>query len=168
MNRRIRVRTYGGVRGVRTYAFGPLLDCKRHEIAYNKIKTSIGEGVETMAFKTILNKWQGPLIAYSVVFYLIPFLSFNIFQLTDDGFAIAIIYLLMLNSFTALIISWRQTQKFGFDFGQLVLLVALFCSSCFVFYNSSALPYIFGYLLMAGLGILVGLLIRKSSRKTVG
>lgn len=26
LNRRIRIRTYGGVRGVRTYAFGPLLD----------------------------------------------------------------------------------------------------------------------------------------------
>lgn len=88
-----------------------------------------------------------------VVFYVIPWL------IKDTGSAM--IVMLMMIPLICLITSIFYGIRNGFDFWYILIVAMMFAPSIFMFYNSSAWVYAVGYTVIALLGNLIAVPLRK-------
>lgn len=109
-----------------------------------------------------LKTLKGAFFIYLLAFFLLPILDLYVLKLTQDGFAMVIIYLLYVNSAAVLLVSGYENFRYGWKNSyHFILMAVMYSISCFVLYNSSALMYLVWYLLVAVVGSLAGFLVRK-------
>ena len=89
-------------------------------------------------------------------FYVIP--SF----IKDTGSAM--IVMLMIIPLIGLLASVFYGIRNGFDFWYILIVAIMFTPSIFIFYNSSAWVYVVGYTVIALLGNLIALPLRKGRK----
>ena len=88
-----------------------------------------------------------------VDFYIIPWL------IKDTGSAMII--MLVIIPIICLITSIFYGIRNGFDFWYILIVAIMFTPSIFIFYNASAWVYVVGYAVIALLGNLIALPLRK-------
>lgn len=103
-----------------------------------------------------MNKLKKNIVFYFLLiidFYAIPYF------IKDTGSAMII--MLMIIPLICLVTSIFYGIKNGFDFWYIIVAAIIFTPSIFIFYNSSAWVYIVAYTVIALLGNLIALPLRK-------
>ena len=83
----------------------------------------------------------------NIIFYILLFIDF---------------YIIMIIPLICLITSVFYGIRNGFDFWYILIAAIMFTPSIFIFYNSSAWVYVVGYAVIALLGNLIALPLRKN------
>ncbi len=109
-----------------------------------------------------MKKYVFPIITYIIAFFIMPCVTMNLLNI-NDGFAVVIINLLLINSISVFVVSLILSYKYGFDYMHIILMLLLFTISAYIVFNDSALVYIFFYLIFDFIGIFIGYYIRKKS-----
>lgn len=97
----------------------------------------------------------------NIVFYLLLLIDFYIIPWLIKDTGSAMIVMLMIIPLICLITSIFYGIRNGFDFWYILLVAIMFIPSIFMFYNSSAWVYVVGYAVIALLGNLIALPLRK-------
>ncbi len=104
----------------------------------------------------MMNKLKKNMVFYLLLlvdFYIIPWL------IKDTGSAMII--MLVIIPIICLITSIFYGIRNGFDFWYILIVAIMFTPSIFIFYNASAWVYVVGYAVIALLGNLIALPLRK-------
>ncbi|WP_130859349.1 hypothetical protein [Gracilibacillus phocaeensis] len=109
----------------------------------------------------VLRKYWLPVLIYLLTFLIVPYFMM---EQVEDGLALAIIDLFLLNSIAVFLGVCYITYKYGFDWVNLLIIALLYLLSCYTIWNESALVYFVLYGIVAGVGLLVGYLFRKKLR----
>jgi hypothetical protein len=97
----------------------------------------------------------------NIVFYILLFIDFYVVPWFIKDTGSAMIIMLILIPLICLIISVFYGIRNGFDFGYILIVAIMFAPSIFMFYNSSAWVYVVVYTVIALLGNLIALPLRK-------
>lgn len=97
----------------------------------------------------------------NTVFYLLLLIDFYVIPSFIQDTGSAMIMMLIIMPLICLIISIFYGIRNGLDFGYVLMVALLFIPSIFIFYNSSAWIYVFGYAAIGFFGNLIALLFRK-------
>lgn len=97
----------------------------------------------------------------NIVFYLLLLIDFYIIPWFIKDTGSAMIVMLVIIPLICLITSVFYGISNGFDFCFILTVAIMFTPSIFIFYNSSAWVYIVGYAVIALLGNLIVLPLRK-------
>ncbi len=97
-----------------------------------------------------------PLLIVAVAYYALPALLF-----IDHG--LAFIMLLAILPLITLFAGALEGARNGLNAWFVLAVAALFAPTIFIYYNSSAAPYIAAYALMAAIGVGIGTLFRGPS-----
>ena len=97
----------------------------------------------------------------NIIFYILLFIDFYIIPRFIKDTGSAVIVTLMIIPLICLIISVFYGIRNGFDFGYILIVAIMFAPSIFMFYNSSAWVYVVVYTVIALLGNLIALPLRK-------
>ena len=103
-----------------------------------------------------MDKLKKNLIFYallSIDFYVIPWFIKD----TGSGMVIMLVMIPLICLITSIFYGIRN----GFDFWYILIVAIMFIPSIFMFYNSSAWGYVVGYAVIALLGNLIALPLRK-------
>ena len=97
----------------------------------------------------------------NMVFYLLLLVDFYIIPwlIKDTGSAMIIMFVII--PIICLITSIFYGIRNGFDFWYILIVAIMFTPSIFIFYNASAWVYVVGYAVIALLGNLIALPLRK-------
>lgn len=98
----------------------------------------------------------------NIIFYILLFIDFYIIPRFIKDTGSAVIVMLMIIPLICLITSVFYGIRNGFDFWYILIAAIMFTPSIFIFYNSSAWVYVVGYAVIALLGNLIALLLRKN------
>lgn len=98
----------------------------------------------------------------NIIFYILLFIDFYIIPRFIKDTGSAVIVMLMIIPLICLITSVFYGIRNGFDFWYILIAAIMFTPSIFMFYNSSAWVYVVGYAVIALLGNLIALLLRKN------
>ena len=110
-----------------------------------------------------MRKYGQPIIIYLVAFFIMPYVTMHLLNI-NDGFAIIIINLLLINSISVFVVSLILTYKYGLDYIHILLMLMLFSLSVYTVFNDSALVYNLFYLLFDFIGISTAYYIRKKTK----
>ena len=97
----------------------------------------------------------------NMVFYLLLLIDFYIVPWFIKNTGSAMIVMLMIIPLICLVTSIFYGIRNGFDFWYILIVAIIFMPSIFMFYNSTAWVYIVGYTVIALLGNLIALPLRK-------
>lgn len=97
----------------------------------------------------------------NIIFYILLFIDFYIIPRFIKDTGSAVIVMLMIIPLICLITSVFYGIRNGFDFWYILIAAIMFTPSIFIFYNSSAWVYVVGYAVIALLGNLIALPLRK-------
>lgn len=97
----------------------------------------------------------------NIIFYILLFIDFYVIPRFIKDTGSAVIVMLMIIPLICLITSVFYGIRKGFDFWYILIAVIMFTPSIFMFYNSSAWVYVIGYAVIALLGNLIALPLRK-------
>ena len=97
----------------------------------------------------------------NIIFYILLFIDFYIIPRFIKDTGSAVIVMLMIIPLICLITSVFYGIRNGFDFWYILIAAIMFTPSIFMFYNSSAWVYVVGYAVIALLGNLIALPLRK-------
>lgn len=100
----------------------------------------------------------------NIVFYLLLLIDFYIIPLVIKDTGSAMIVMLAIIPLICLTISVFYGIRNGFDFQYILSVAIIFIPSIFIFYNSSAWVYVVGYGVIALIGNLMALPLRKRQR----
>ena len=100
----------------------------------------------------------------NIIFYILLFIDFYIIPRFIKDTGSAVIVTLMIIPLICLITSVFYGIRNGFDFWYILIAAIMFTPSIFVFYNSSAWVYVVGYAVIALLGNLIALPLRKGRK----
>lgn len=100
----------------------------------------------------------------NIIFYILLFIDFYIIPRFIKDTGSAVIVMLMIIPLICLITSVFYGIRNGFDFWYILIAAIMFTPSIFIFYNSSAWVYVVGYAVIALLGNLIALPLRKINR----
>ena len=95
----------------------------------------------------------------NMVFYLLLLIDFYIVPWFIKDTGSAMIVMLVIIPLICLITSYGIRN--GFNFWYILIVAIMFAPSIFIFYNSSAWVYVVGYAVIALLGNLIALPLRK-------
>lgn len=97
----------------------------------------------------------------NIIFYILLIINFYVIPwfIKDTGSAMMI--MLMIIPLSCLVISIFYGIRNGFAFWYILIVAILFIPSIFMFYDSSAWVYVVVYTVIALLGNLIALLLRK-------
>ena len=98
----------------------------------------------------------------NIIFYILLFIDFYIIPRFIKDTGSAVIVMLMIIPLICLITSVFYGIRNGFDFWYILIAAIMFTPSIFMFYNSSAWVYGGGYTVIALLGNLIALPLRKN------
>lgn len=98
----------------------------------------------------------------NIIFYILLIINFYVIPwfIKDTGSAMMI--MLMIIPLSCLVISIFYGIRNGFAFWYILIVAILFIPSIFIFYDSSAWVYVVVYTVIALLGNLIALLLRKN------
>ena len=96
-----------------------------------------------------------------MVFYLLLLIDFYIVPWFIKNTGSAMIVMLVIIPLICLITSVFYGIRNGFNFWYILIVAIMFVPSIFIFYNSSAWVYVVGYAVIALLGNLIALPLRK-------
>lgn len=102
----------------------------------------------------------------NIIFYILLFIDFYIIPRFIKDTGSAVIVMLMIIPLICLITSVFYGIRNGFDFWYILIAAIMFTPSIFMFYNSSAWVYVVGYAVIALLGNLIALPLRKNKSVT--
>ena len=97
----------------------------------------------------------------NMVFYLLLLIDFYIIPLFIKDTGSAMIAMLIILPLICLITSVFYGMRNGFDRWYILNVAIIFIPSIFIFYNSSAWVYVVGYAIIALLGNVIALPLRK-------
>ncbi len=97
----------------------------------------------------------------NIIFYILLFIDFYVIPRFIKDTGSAVIVMLMIIPLICLITSVFYGIRNGFDFWYILIAAIMFTPSIFIFYNSSAWVYVVGYAVIALLGNLIALPLRK-------
>lgn len=97
----------------------------------------------------------------NMVFYLLLLIDFYIVPWFIKNTGSAMIVMLVIIPLICLITSVFYGIRNGFNFWYILIVAIMFAPSIFIFYNSSAWVYVVGYAVIALLGNLIALPLRK-------
>ena len=97
----------------------------------------------------------------NMVFYLLLLVDFYIIPWLIKDTGSALIIMLVIIPIICLITSIFYGIRNGFDFWYILIVAIMFTPSIFIFYNASAWVYVVGYAVIALLGNLIALPLRK-------
>ena len=97
----------------------------------------------------------------NIIFYILLFIDLYVIPRFIKDTGSAVIVMLMIIPLICLITSVFYGIKNGFDFWYILIAAIMFTPSIFMFYNSSAWIYVIGYAVIALLGNLIALPLRK-------
>ena len=97
----------------------------------------------------------------NIIFYILLFIDFYVIPRFIKDTGSAVIVMLMIIPLICLITSVFYGIRNGFDFWYILIAAIMFTPSIFIFYNSSAWVYVVGYAVIALLGNLIALSLRK-------
>lgn len=97
----------------------------------------------------------------NIIFYILLFIDFYVIPRFIKDTGSAVIVMLMIIPLICLITSVFYGIRNGFDFWYILIATIMFTPSIFMFYNSSAWVYVIGYAVIALLGNLIALPLRK-------
>lgn len=97
----------------------------------------------------------------NIIFYILLFIDFYVIPRFIKDTGSAVIVMLMIIPLICLITSVFYGIRNGFDFWYILIAAIMFTPSIFMFYNSSAWVYVVGYAVIALLGNLIALPLRK-------
>ncbi len=97
----------------------------------------------------------------NMVFYLLLLVDFYIIPWLIKDTGSAMIIMLVIIPIICLITSIFYGIRNGFDFWYILIVAIMFTPSIFIFYNASAWVYVVGYAVIALLGNLIALPLRK-------
>lgn len=97
----------------------------------------------------------------NIIFYILLFIDFYVIPRFIKDTGSAVIVMLMIIPLICLITSVFYGIRNGFDFWYILIAAIMFTPSIFIFYNSSAWVYVIGYAVIALLGNLIALPLRK-------
>lgn len=97
----------------------------------------------------------------NIVFYILLFIDFYVIPWFIKDTGSAMIVMLMLIPLICLIISAFYGIRNGFNFGYILIVAIMFAPSIFMFYNLSGWIYVVVYTVIALLGNLIVLPLRK-------
>lgn len=97
----------------------------------------------------------------NIIFYILLIIDFYVIPWFIKDTGSAMIVMLMIIPLICLVTSIFYGIKNGFDFLYILIVAIIFSPSIFMFYNSSAWVYVVVYAIMALLGNLIALLLRK-------
>ena len=97
----------------------------------------------------------------NIIFYILLFIDFYIIPRFIKDTGSAVIVMLMIIPLICLITSVFYGIRNCFDFWYILIAAIMFTPSIFMFYNSSAWVYVVGYAVIALLGNLIALPLRK-------
>lgn len=100
----------------------------------------------------------------NIIFYILLFIDFYIIPRFIKDTGSAVIVMLMIIPLICLITSVFYGIRNGFDFWYILIVAIMFTPSIFMFYNSSAWVYVVGYTVIALLGNLIALPLRKGRK----
>ena len=99
----------------------------------------------------------------NMVFYLLLLIDFYIVPWFIKNTGSAMIVMLVIIPLICLITSVFYGIRNGFNFWYILIVAIMFAPSIFIFYNSSAWVYVVGYAVIALLGNLIALPLRKDN-----
>lgn len=97
----------------------------------------------------------------SIIFYILLIIDFYAIPWLIKDTGSAMIVMLIIIPLICFVTSIFYGLKNGFDFGYVLIVAMIFIPSIFIFYNSSAWIYVAVYTVVALLGNLIALLLRK-------
>lgn len=97
----------------------------------------------------------------SIIFYILLIIDFYAIPWLIKDTGSAMIVMLIIIPLICFVTSIFYGLKNGFDFGYVLIVALIFVPSIFIFYNSSAWIYVGVYTVVALLGNLIALLLRK-------
>ena len=97
----------------------------------------------------------------NIVFYLLLLIDFYIIPWFIKDTGSAMIVMLIIIPLICLVTSIFYGIKNDFDYWYILIVAIIFTPSIFILYNSSAWVYVVGYTVIALLGNLIALLLRK-------
>lgn len=100
-------------------------------------------------------------IKKNIVFYILLIIDFYVIPYFIKDTGSAMIIMLMIIPLICLVTSIFYGIRNGFDFWYILIVAIIFTPSIFMFYNSTAWVYIVGYTVIALLGNLIALPLRK-------
>ena len=100
-------------------------------------------------------------IKKNIVFYILLIIDFYVIPCFIKDTGSAMIIMLMIIPLICLVTSIFYGIRNGFDFWYILIVAIIFMPSIFMFYNSTAWVYIVGYTVIALLGNLIALPLRK-------
>lgn len=100
-------------------------------------------------------------IKKNIVFYILLIIDFYVIPCFIKDTGSAMIIMLMIIPLICLVTSIFYGIRNGFDFWYILIVAIIFTPSIFMFYNSTAWVYIVGYTVIALLGNLIALPLRK-------
>ena len=100
----------------------------------------------------------------NIVFYILLFIDFYVIPSFIKNTGSAMIVMLMIIPLICLLTSVFYGIRNGFDFWYILIVAIMFTPSIFMFYNSSAWVYVVGYTVIALLGNLIALPLRKGRK----
>lgn len=100
-------------------------------------------------------------IKKNIVFYILLIIDFYVIPCFIKDTGSAMIIMLMIIPLICLETSIFYGIRNGFDFWYILIVAIIFMPSIFMFYNSTAWVYIVGYTVIALLGNLIALPLRK-------
>ena len=100
-------------------------------------------------------------IKKNIVFYVLLIIDFYVIPCFIKDTGSAMIIMLMIIPLICLVTSIFYGIRNGFDFWYILIVAIIFTPSIFMFYNSTAWVYIVGYTVIALLGNLIALTLRK-------
>ena len=100
-------------------------------------------------------------IKKNIVFYILLIIDFYVIPCFIKDTGSAMIIMLMIIPLICLVTSIFYGIRNGFDFLYILIVAIIFMPSIFMFYNSTAWVYIVGYTVIALLGNLIALPLRK-------
>lgn len=100
-------------------------------------------------------------IKKNIVFYVLLIIDFYVIPCFIKDTGSAMIIMLMIIPLICLVTSIFYGIRNGFDFWYILIVAIIFTPSIFMFYNSTAWVYIVGYTVIALLGNLIALPLRK-------
>jgi len=106
-------------------------------------------------FKTLLPQ----IIVFGILFYAVPLLTFLSGNLDSSYFSNT---LLILNPTVCLVMNIAHSLRYKFIWYAPLLAGVMFTPTVFIFYNVTAVPYIFSYIVLSYIGTAVGISINKS------
>ena len=100
----------------------------------------------------------------NIVFYILLFIDFYVIPSFIKDTGSAMIVMLIIIPLICLLTSVFYGIRNGFDFWYILIVAIMFTPSIFMFYNSSAWVYVVGYTVIALLGNLIALPLRKGRK----